>query len=100
MPPTAVVGGGTVPAAQWVTAVCAAEATLHGTLQGELDAVKSKSDATAQRQGFVDFFNKELGDRVRAFDDVGAYSSAVVLALIAVATLILMTTLKPKEETR
>ena len=57
VPPTAVVGGGTVPAAQWVTAVCAAEATLHGTLQGELDAVKSKSDATAQRQGFVDFFS-------------------------------------------
>jgi sulfate transport system permease protein len=39
-------------------------------------------------------------DRYQSFDEVGAYASAVVLALIAVSTLVLMTTLKPKEETR
>jgi sulfate transport system permease protein len=39
-------------------------------------------------------------DRYQAFDEVGAYAAAVVLALIAVTTLILMTALKPKEETR
>jgi sulfate transport system permease protein len=39
-------------------------------------------------------------DRYQSFDEVGAYASAVVLALIAVFTLVLMTTLKPKEETR
>jgi sulfate/thiosulfate transport system permease protein len=39
-------------------------------------------------------------DRYQAFDEVGAYAAAVVLALIAVTTLVLTTTLKPKEETR
>jgi sulfate transport system permease protein len=39
-------------------------------------------------------------DRYQSFDETGAYASAVVLALIAVATLLLMTGLKPKEETR
>jgi sulfate/thiosulfate transport system permease protein len=39
-------------------------------------------------------------DRYQSFDETGAYASAVVLALIAVTTLILMTRLKPKEETR
>ena len=41
-----------------------------------------------------------MQDRYQSFDSVGAYAAAVVLALIAVATLILMTLLKPKEETR
>jgi ABC-type sulfate transport system permease subunit len=39
-------------------------------------------------------------DRYQSFDEIGAYASAVVLALIAVTTLILMTALKPKEDTR
>jgi ABC-type sulfate transport system permease subunit len=39
-------------------------------------------------------------DRYVGFDTVGAYAAAGVLALIAVSTLILMTTLKPKEETQ
>ena len=37
--------------------MCAAETTLHDTLQGELDAVKSGSDAAAQKQGFVNFLS-------------------------------------------
>ena len=36
----------------------------------------------------------------QGFDLVGAYAASVVLALLAIATLVLMTLLKPKEETR
>ena len=34
------------------------------------------------------------------FNAAGAYAASVVLALIAVATLLLMSRLRPKEETR
>ena len=34
------------------------------------------------------------------FDYVGAYSASVVLAMLAIATLVAMTLFKPKEETR
>ena len=36
-------------------------------------------------------------DRYQSFDTTGAYAAAVLLALLAVATLFLMTRLKPKE---
>ena len=39
-------------------------------------------------------------DRNEEFDAVGAYAASVLLALIAVATLLLMSRLRPKEETR
>jgi ABC-type sulfate transport system permease subunit len=39
-------------------------------------------------------------ERYESYDYVGAYASAVVLALVALLTLVLMNRLKPKEETR
>ena len=39
-------------------------------------------------------------DRYQSFDTTGAYAAAVVLALLAMATLLLMTRLKPKEGTQ
>jgi ABC-type sulfate transport system permease subunit len=37
-------------------------------------------------------------ERFDAFDYVGAYAASVVLALVAIATLIAMNLFKPKEE--
>jgi sulfate transport system permease protein len=37
-------------------------------------------------------------DRYENFDFTGAYAASVVLAMIAVATLVLLTIFKPKEE--
>jgi len=76
-PPSSGSGGlpGATPAAQWVTAVCAAETSLHGTLQGELDAIKSKADAASQKQGFVDFISglpAQLKTLERAIKQSGA----------------------------
>ena len=47
----------------------------------------------------VTVIDREEIERNQSLDEVGQYASAVVLALIAVVTLILMTRLKPKEGT-
>jgi sulfate transport system permease protein len=36
-------------------------------------------------------------NRFRRFDETGAYAASVVLALLALATLLAMTVIKPKE---
>ena len=64
---------------------------------GEFGAVSVVSGRLA---GQTESLTLYVQDRYQAFDEVGAYASAVVLALIAVATLIVMTVLEPKEETR
>jgi len=64
---------------------------------GEFGAVSVVSGRLA---GETESLTLYVQDRYQAFDEVGAYAAAVVLALIAVTTLIVMTTLKPKEETR
>ena len=64
---------------------------------GEFGAV---SVVSGHLTGQTESLTLYVQDRYQAFDEVGAYASAVVLALLAVATLILMTTLRPKEETR
>src|SRR5207247_1233063 len=85
----------TWPTIRWATAYGVVLTTARAL--GEFGAVSVVSGRLA---GQTESMTLYVQDRVRAFDDVGAYSSAVVLALIAVATLVLMTTLKPKEETR
>src|SRR5256886_4270960 len=85
----------TWPAIRWAVAYGVVLTTARAL--GEFGAVSVVSGRLA---GQTESMTLYVQDRVRAFDDVGAYSSAVVLALIAVATLVLMTTLKPKEETR
>jgi sulfate/thiosulfate transport system permease protein len=85
----------TWPAIRWATAYGIVLTTARAL--GEFGAVSVISGRLA---GQTESMTLYVQDRYQSFDEVGAYASAVVLALIAVATLILMTTLKPKEETR
>src|SRR2546421_4264582 len=85
----------TWPAIRWATAYGVVLTTARAL--GEFGAVSVVSGHLA---GQTESLTLYVQDRYQAFDEVGAYASAVLLALIAVATLIVMTTLKPKEETR
>jgi sulfate transport system permease protein len=85
----------TWPAIRWATAYGVVLTAARAL--GEFGAV---SVISGRLSGQTESMTLYVQDRYQAFDDVGAYASAVVLALIAVATLILMTSLKPKEETR
>jgi sulfate transport system permease protein len=85
----------TWPAIRWATAYGVVLTAARAL--GEFGAV---SVISGRLSGQTESMTLYVQDRYQAFDDVGAYASAVVLALIAVATLILMTNLKPKEETR
>jgi sulfate/thiosulfate transport system permease protein len=85
----------TWPAIRWATAYGVVLTTAR-TL-GEFGAV---SVISGRLTGQTESMTLYVQDRYQSFDEVGAYASAVVLALIAVAMLMLMTTLKPNEETR
>jgi sulfate/thiosulfate transport system permease protein len=85
----------TWPAIRWATAYGVVLTTARAL--GEFGAVSVVSGRIAGETESVTVY---IQDRYREFDEVGAYASAVVLALIAVATLIVMNLLKPKEETR
>ena len=85
----------TWPAIRWATAYGVVLTTARAL--GEFGAVSVVSGRLA---GETESLTLYVQDRYQAFDEVGAYAAAVVLALIAVATLLLMTLLKPKEETR
>jgi len=85
----------TWPAIRWATAYGVVLTTARAL--GEFGAVSVVSGRLA---GQTESLTLYVQDRYQSFDEVGAYASAVVLALIAVTTLILMTRLKPKEETR
>jgi sulfate/thiosulfate transport system permease protein len=85
----------TWPAIRWATAYGVVLTTARAL--GEFGAVSVVSGRLA---GQTESLTLYVQDRYQGFDEVGAYAAAVVLALIAVSTLILMTALKPKEETR
>jgi sulfate transport system permease protein len=85
----------TWPAIRWAVAYGVVLTTARAL--GEFGAVSVVSGRLA---GETESLTLHVQDRYQAFDEVGAYASAVVLALIAVTTLILMTRLKPKEETQ
>jgi sulfate transport system permease protein len=85
----------TWPAIRWATAYGVVLTTARAL--GEFGAVSVVSGRLA---GQTETLTLYVQDRYQGFDATGAYASAVVLALIAVTTLILMTALKPKEETR
>ena len=61
---------------------------------GEFGAV---SVVSGRLVGQTESLTLYVQDRYQAFDTTGAYAAAVLLALLAVATLVLMTRLKPKE---
>jgi len=85
----------TWPAIRWAVAYGVVLTTARAL--GEFGAVSVVSGRLA---GETESLTLHVQDRYQSFDEVGAYAAAVVLALIAVATLILMTRLKPKEETQ
>jgi sulfate transport system permease protein len=85
----------TWPAIRWATAYGVVLTTARAL--GEFGAV---SVISSRLTGETESMTLYVQDRYRSFDEVGAYASSVLLALLAVLTLILMTRLKPKEETQ
>jgi sulfate transport system permease protein len=85
----------TWPAIRWATAYGVVLTTARAL--GEFGAVSVISGRLA---GQTESMTLYVQDRYQSFDELGAYASSVLLALLAVVTLILMTRLKPKEETQ
>jgi len=85
----------TWPAIRWATAYGVVLTTARAL--GEFGAVSVVSGRLA---GQTESLTLYVQDRYQGFDETGAYAAAVVLALLAVTTLLLMTALRPKEETR
>ena len=85
----------TLPTIRWGVAYGVVLTTARAI--GEFGAVSVVSGKIA---GQTETLTLYVQDRYQAFDETGAYAAAVVLALIAVATLLLMTALEPEEETR
>src|SRR6266536_4352885 len=85
----------TWPAIRYATAYGVVLTTARAL--GEFGAV---SVVSGRLVGQTESLTLYVQDRYQAFDTTGAYAAAVLLALLAVATLVLMTRLRPKEETR
>jgi len=85
----------TWPAIRYATAYGVVLTTARAL--GEFGAVSVVSGRLA---GEMESLTLYVQDRYQSFDTTGAYAAAVVLALLAMATLLLMTRLKPKEGTR
>ncbi len=82
----------TWPAIRWATAYGVVLTTARAL--GEFGAVSVVSGRLA---GQTESLTLSVQDRYQSFDNTGAYAAAVLLALLALATLLLMTRLKPKE---
>jgi sulfate transport system permease protein len=85
----------TWPAIRYATAYGVVLTTARAL--GEFGAVSVVSGRLAGETESLTLF---VQDRYQSFDTTGAYAAAVVLALIAMATLLLMTRLRPKEGTQ
>ena len=85
----------TWPAIRYATAYGVGLTTARAL--GEFGAVSVVSGRLA---GETESLTLYVQDRYQSFDTTGAYAAAVVLALLAMATLLLMTRLKPKEGTQ
>ena len=85
----------TWPAIRWATAYGVVLTTARAL--GEFGAV---SVVSGRIVGQTESLTLYVQDRYQAFDTTGAYAAAVVLALLAIGTLLLMTRLKPKEGTQ
>jgi sulfate transport system permease protein len=82
----------TWPAIRYATAYGVVLTTARAL--GEFGAV---SVVSGRLVGQTESLTLYVQDRYQAFDTTGAYAAAVLLALLAVATLLVMTRLKPKE---
>ena len=85
----------TWPAIRYATAYGVVLTTARAL--GEFGAVSVVSGRLA---GETESLTLYVQDRYQSFDTTGAHAAAVVLALLAMATLLLMTGLKPKEGTQ
>ena len=85
----------TWPAIRYATAYGVVLTTARAL--GEFGAVSVVSGRLAGETESLTLF---VQDRYQSFDTTGAYAAAVVLALLAMATLLLMTRLEPKEGTQ
>jgi len=82
----------TWPAIRWATVYGVVLTTARAL--GEFGAVSVVSGRLA---GQTESLTLYVQDRYQSFDNTGAYAAAVLLALLALATLLLMTRLKPNE---
>src|SRR6476619_4395543 len=85
----------TWPAIRYATAYGVVLTTARAL--GEFGAVSVVSGRLA---GKTESLTLYVQDRYQSFDITGAYAAAVLLALLSMATLLLMTRLKPKEGTQ
>ena len=85
----------TMPAIRWAVAYGVVLTTARAL--GEFGAV---SVVSGHIVGKTDTLTLHVEESYQAFDYTAAYASSFVLALIAVATLVLMSLFKPKEEIR
>jgi sulfate/thiosulfate transport system permease protein len=85
----------TWPAIRWAVAYGVVLTTARSL--GEYGAVRVVSGHIV---GQTETLTLLVQDRNEEFDAVGAYAASVLLALIAIVTLLLMNRLRPKEETR
>jgi sulfate transport system permease protein len=83
----------TLPAIRWAVAYGVVLTTARSI--GEFGAV---SVVSGRISGRTETLTLLVQDRYESFDVTGAYAASVVLAMIAVATLVLLTIFKPKEE--
>jgi len=85
----------TWPAIRWAVGYGVVLTTARAL--GEFGAVSVVSGHIAGRTETLTLY---VQDRYQQFDATGAYAVSVLLALLAIVTLVLMNTLRPKEETR
>jgi sulfate transport system permease protein len=83
----------TFPAIRWAVAYGVVLTTARSI--GEYGAVRVVS---GDIQGRTQTMTLLVQDRYEEFDVTGAYAASVVLALIAIVTLLLMTVVRPREE--
>jgi sulfate transport system permease protein len=82
----------TLPSIRWGVAYGVVLTTARAL--GEFGALSVVSGKLAGR---TETLTLHVEDRFQAFDLTGAYAAAVVLALMALATLLLLNLIKPKE---
>jgi sulfate/thiosulfate transport system permease protein len=85
----------TLPAIRWAVAYGVVLTTAR--CLGEFGAV---SVVSGRLIGKTESLTLHVEDRYQSFDYVGAYAASVLLAMLAIATLVAMTMFRPKEETR
>ena len=83
----------TLPALRWAIAYGVVLTTARAL--GEYGAV---SVVSGKLSGRTETLTLHVENRYNQFDLTGAYAASVLLALLALATLLAMTTIKPKEE--